>query len=304
MSQLAQTRQDYYPTRTSTEPELLERSEPVVRGGVDDGPLDAAALRAFDDDGVLLLENVFSTNEVRRFQSRLDEMAADPVTRADERTVTELETDEVRSIFEVHRMDQLFAEAASDPRVADVARQLLGSEVYIHQSRINLKPGFAGDGFWWHSDFETWHAEDGLPRMRCLSASITLTDNYPYNGPLLVVPGSHKTFVTTVGETPDDHYKASLKRQQIGTPDHDSLRKVIHGAGDEIRQLTGKAGSVVFFDCNIMHGSASNISPDPRSNVFLVYNSVENAPEEPFAASQHRPEFIAAREVTPLPRRS
>jgi ectoine hydroxylase len=292
-------RQDRYPTRVSASPQLLERTDPVAWGTAEDGPLDAAQVEAFDRDGVLLLEDVFAEDEIAGFRGRLDELAADPTVRADERTITELETQDVRSIFEVHRTDDLFAELSADPRVADVARQLLASEVYIHQSRINVKPGFAGEGFWWHSDFETWHAEDGMPRMRCLSASITLTDNHPCNGPLMVVPGSQRCFVTTVGETPEDHYQASLQKQEIGVPDHDSLRELVDRHG-EIRQLTGKAGSVVLFDCNLMHGSASNISPFPRSNVFLVFNSVENAVEQPFAASSRRPEFIAAREVTPL----
>jgi ectoine hydroxylase len=292
-------RQDPYPTRVSDAPQLLERTDPVAWGTADDGPLDAAQVEAFDRDGVLLLPDVFAEDEIARVRGRLDELASDPTVRDDERTITELETEDVRSIFEIHRTDELFRQLSADPRVADVARQLLASDVYIHQSRINVKPGFAGEGFWWHSDFETWHAEDGMPRMRCLSASITLTDNYPFNGPLMVIPGSQRTFVTTVGETPDDHYKASLKKQEIGVPDHDSLRGLVDRHG-EIRQLTGKAGSVVFFDCNIMHGSASNISPFPRSNVFLVFNSVDNAVEEPFAASSRRPEFIAAREVTRL----
>jgi ectoine hydroxylase len=295
-------RQDPYPTRVSDQPELLERTDPVAWGTADDGPLDAEQVETFDRDGVLLLEGVFDDDEVAGFEARLDELSADATVRADERTITELETEDVRSIFEIHRTDELFAALSRDPRVVDVARQLLASDVYIHQSRINVKPGFAGEGFWWHSDFETWHAEDGMPRMRCLSASITLTDNYPINGPLMVIPGSQRTFVTTVGETPDDHYKASLKKQEIGVPDHDSLRRLVARHDGEIRQLTGKAGSVVFFDCNIMHGSGSNISPFPRSNVFLVFNSVENAVEEPFAATSPRPGFIAAREVAPLER--
>ena len=303
MSSTTETlRVDRYPTRVSDQPELLERDEPVVYGTPADGPLDQEQLDAFDRDGFLLLEGLFNDGEVAAFRQRLDELSADPEVRADDRTITELEHDEVRSIFEVHRTDELFADAASDPRVADVARQILGSDVYLHQSRINVKPGFVGDGFWWHSDFETWHAEDGMPGMRCLSASITLTDNYPHNGPLMVVPGSHRTFITTVGETPDDHYKASLKKQEIGTPDHDSLHELIIGQGREIRQLTGEAGSVIFFDCNIMHGSGSNITPHPRSNVFCVYNSVENALQAPFGASEPRPNFIAARDAEPVPR--
>ena len=34
-------------------------------------------------------------------------------------------------------------------------------------------------------------------------------------------------------------------------------------------QCTGKAGSVLFFDCNLMHGSSSNISPLPRRKVLV-----------------------------------
>jgi len=60
------------------------------------------------------------------------------------------------------------------------------------------------------------------------------------------------------------------------------------------------AGSVLFFDCNLMHGSASNISPMPRRNLFMVYNSVENALVEPFSAPQRRPEHIASRRFAPV----
>jgi ectoine hydroxylase len=49
-----------------------------------------------------------------------------------------------------------------------------------------------------------------------------------------------------------------------------------------------------------MHGSGSNITPFARSNIFLVFNSVENALVEPFAASRPRPDFVASRDFTPL----
>src|SRR5690606_18676180 len=111
------------------------------------------------------------------------------------------------------------------------ARQILGGEVYLHQSRANLKPGFKGKEFYWHSDFETWHTEDGMPRMRALSVSIALTENYPFNGPLMLIPGSHKTFVACVGRTPENHYKQSLKRQELGTPDRESLKRLADRGG-------------------------------------------------------------------------
>jgi ectoine hydroxylase len=64
---------------------------------------------------------------------------------------------------------------------------------------------------------------------------------------------------------------------------------------------TGPAGSVVVFDCNAMHGSYDNLSADHRINLFVVYNAQSNALEAPFAAPRPRPNFIAARDCTPLP---
>src|SRR5690606_14002734 len=147
-----------------------------------------------------------------------------------------------------------------------------------HQSRVNFKPAFVGKEFYWHSDFETWHVEDGLPRMRALSISINLTDSTDLNGPLMVIPGSRRSFVACVGETPENHYQESLRRQQYGVPDPRVLTEL---AQTGIVTAKGKAGSVVLFDCNAMHGSNSNITPFPRCSLFIVYNSVENTPQRP-----------------------
>ena len=67
-----------------------------------------------------------------------------------------------------------------------------------------------------------------------------------------------------------------------------------------IDQFTGPAGSALWFDSNIMHGSGNNITPFPRSNIFFVFNSVENALQEPFSATGERPGYIANRDATPL----
>ncbi|WP_253864018.1 ectoine hydroxylase [Prauserella halophila] len=292
---------DAYPTRLSAgEPQLLDRLDPVVQGSAADGPFDGEELAAHEDKGYTILEGLITPAEVQGYWQELGRLLSDSSLKTDERVVTEKSSGEVRSIFDVHRVSELVGRLARDPRILDRAQQLLGSEVYLHQSRVNYMPGFRGNGFYWHSDFETWHAEDGMPRPRAVSCSIALTDNYPYNGGLMVMPGSHRTFVQCLGETPDDHYRASLKEQEIGVPREDDITKLAASCG--IDQFTGPAGSALFFDSNIMHGSGNNITPYPRSNIFLVFNSVENTPVEPFAASSPRPEFIGARDVTPLRR--
>jgi ectoine hydroxylase len=289
---------DLYPTRKAGEPALLYRTDPVVYGGPDDGPIDADTLASFDETGFLSVEELLGPDEIERYRTELRRLSQDEAILGDERTVTERGSQEIRSIFEVHKVSDVFAELVTDPRVVGRARQLLGSDVYVHQSRVNYKPGFKGKDFYWHSDFETWHAEDGMPRMRAVSISIALTENFVHNGGLMIMPGSHRTFVSCVGETPDDHYKDSLRGQEIGTPDPGSLSILADKHGIDL--FTGPAGSATMFDCNCMHGSNGNITPFPRSNVFIVFNSVENTCEEPFAAPSHRPEFIAARDFTPV----
>ena len=298
--------EDLYPSRIQDDVAFLERTDPVVyEGGPVSQRLTPEDLRQYENSGYLFAEGLLQAEEISSLTDEFRRLARAPDLRESEELITEPDSDEVRSIFRVHRLSQVFDWLARDTRILDVARQILGSEAYLHQSRVNLKPGFHGKEFYWHSDFETWHVEDGMPRMRALSASIALTENYPFNGPLMLIPGSHKTFVPCVGSTPKDHYRQSLKKQQYGVPDHVSLKRLADQGG--IVAPTGPAGSVVFFDCNTMHGSNSNISPFARSNVFFVYNSVENTLSEPYCGLKPRPEHIAAREsfhgLEPLNRR-
>ncbi|WP_026365677.1 ectoine hydroxylase [Promicromonospora sukumoe] len=290
--------EDLYPTRVEGDAAVLPRQDRVVWGGAADGPLDQGTLDGFDRDGYLVLEDLITAEEVAGFRAELERLSADPVVRADERTIVEGSSQQVRTIFDVHNSSEVFGRIARDPRVVGRARQILGSDVYIHQSRVNLKPGFGGGDFAWHSDFETWHAEDGLPRMRTVSISISLTDNFSFNGPLMIMPGTHKTYVSCTGRTPNDNYKSSLVMQNAGTPDEDILTRMADEHGIDV--LAGGAGSAIMFDCNCMHGSNGNISPYARSNIFLVYNSVENTAVEPFAAERARPDFLGSRDFTPV----
>ncbi|WP_150295399.1 ectoine hydroxylase [Sphingobium estronivorans] len=294
---------DIYPSRHAKVAEFLPRLDPVVHGDrTEDAPISRAQADAFDRDGYLLLEDLFSDEEVAFLQREAGKLLADPDALEEETVITEPGEREIRSIFRIHAQSPAVARLAADQRLAGVARFLLGDAVYIHQSRLNYKPGFHGKEFYWHSDFETWHVEDGMPRMRALSMSVLLAENTPHNGPLMLIPGSHRSFLTCVGETPEDHYRQSLKRQEYGVPDQDSLAELAHKHG--IVAPTGKPGSVVIFDCNIMHGSNGNITPFPRANAFLVYNAVSNALQTPFGVEKPRPKFIAARgapeEVVPV----
>ncbi|WP_319830079.1 ectoine hydroxylase [Bacillus solitudinis] len=285
---------DLYPSRKGNKTKVMERNSPIVYSKGVEGPLKKDQLQSYEDKGYIILKDVFNSEEVDLMKSELSQTMKENVNEG-EGVIKEPTSNEIRSVFDVHKDGQFFQRLAQNDRITKVAEQILGSKVYMNQSRINFKPGFKGKEFYWHSDFETWHTEDGMPDMRALSCSIILTDNYEFNGPLMLIPGSHKWYVSCAGETPADNYKSSLKQQVAGTPDEESLLWLTEQAGGKIDRATGPAGSVLFFDSNTMHGSNGNLSPYPRCNVFFVFNSVENKLVQPFSGQAPRPEFLANR---------
>lgn len=288
---------DLYPSRQGAQAHWQERQDRVVHGDWQAGAaLDAAQMESFRTHGFLVLDDLFAPAEVQLLQDEARALLAAPGRLDAETLIREPGGDDLRSIFAIHAQSKVMARLVADPRLRGIAQLLLGGAVYVHQSRLNYKPGFDGREFYWHSDFETWHTEDGMPRMRALSISVLLAENTANNGPLMLIPGSHRRFLACVGETPADHYRQSLRKQEYGVPDRANLAALVAAHG--IVAPTGPAGSLIVFDCNVMHGSNGNITPLPRANAFVVYNSCANQLQAPFGPTAPRPEFIAARTDT------
>jgi len=286
---------DPYHSRTSDTWEAAPRVDPTASDNT--GPLTTDEVWNYAHDGFLFAQGLFSQSEVNELLAEASSLVDNwPKSRSG--IVREPESETVRSIFRLHKISNVYQRLFADERLLDRARQLIGTDVYIHQSRINYKPAMNGKEFFWHSDFETWHVEDGMPRMRALSVSVFLTESHEFNGPLMLIPGSQETYIRCAGSTPENNYENSLRRQEYGVPTQEALEVLLEGK--EIIAPKGPAGSVVFFDCNTMHGSNGNLSPTPRVNLFAVYNSVENAVVDPFCERLPRPEYLAERTVEPI----
>lgn len=289
---------DLYPSRVGASTTQLPRLDPVIHGPGTAGPLGITECSNYESRGYLELPGVLLPDELTRLRKAAETLRVSPDVIGRPEAILEPGGRGLRSIFRPHRFHAELGALVSDSRLVSIAEQLLGSAVYVHQARINYKPAFTGREFYWHSDFETWHVEDGLPRMRALSISLNLTDNNEFNGPLMVIPGSHRHYVSCAGFTPENNHEKSLRAQEYGVPDHATLTRLVADFGIEAPK--GKAGGITVFDCNLMHGSGANISPWPRWNVFVVYNSVENALVEPFSGQAPRPLYIAERSVRPV----
>jgi len=257
----------------------------------------------YDKHGYLILNNFFDDHTIKDVKNTLtDYMDKLNIDNTNEYVLTETKTSKIRSIFNIH--DNLYKSLWNDVRLTNIVSTILNSDIYITQSRINLQQELHGEGFYWHSDFETWHIEDGMKLPRSLSAVILIDDGYPYNGGLMVIPGSHKFYIHCINQDsndmPNENWLTSLKNQYYGTPTKEQLLflynyniDVLNGNGIEYIGV-GKSGTVILFDSNLIHGSHNNISPKSRNNIFMVYNSVDNKLGKPIIGNG-RPSYIAER---------
>ena len=289
---------DLYPSRQNQQERILPRLDPVVHGNREPHnphQLTARQVDRYDRQGYLVLPDLMTdlvpalVAETAALKARL---------RGAEELYTEPDSDELRTLFKPFAFSELIDRVSRDPRILEPVQQLLGSEAYVMQSRINIKPAFTGRSFAWHSDFETWHVEDGMPRMRALTAWIMLSDNHPCNGPLYVLEGSHKRYVSCAGKTAADNYKTSLKRQVLGVPRPETLKTLM--AEHPLRAIEGRPGTLVFHECNLLHGSPDNLSADPRSILMFVFNSIENRPVAPVGGLAPRPHYLNNPDTQPL----
>lgn len=150
----------------------------------------------------------------------------------------------------------------------------------------------------WHQDYSVWHTKDGMPEPRAVNVALFLDDATEHNGPLLVVPGSHRNDAMTPWRPEPQgpsRWEADLSAKLEFALDAEQMARAT--AESEIRSVVGRAGSLLFFHPCIAHGSGANMSPADRTMAFVSYNSVDNELRE---VPDPRPEFVASRDYRPL----
>ena len=213
----------------------------------------------------------------------------------------------VRSVYGSHTTNEVFNKLSRHPRLVEPVQQLLGSEVYVYQFKINAKAAFGGDVWEWHQDYIFWQKEDGLGSDRAASVAIFLDDVNEFNGPMFIIPGSQaegvidKSAQTLPAGMRNQVYENSpawisnLTADLKYSLDRETIASLVEKHG--LFAPKGPAGSALFFHCNLVHASSNNISPFDRTVVFVSFNSVENVPEW---RENRRPDFLASRDATPI----
>tara|TARA_R110000824_G_scaffold253416_1_gene442344 strand:+ start:2664 stop:3467 length:804 start_codon:yes stop_codon:yes gene_type:complete len=149
---------------------------------------------------------------------------------------------------------------------------------YIYQSRINFKKDIKANGWSWHSDFETWNSQDGLATPECITIMLPLDDNRADNGPLIVLPKSHRDFLScpkVTGFSVEDHFSD----QKEGVVSNKVVSKLKELVSSEEEIVLADVGDVFIFNSNLLHRSLPSENGS-RTNLFLVISSKGNQPEK------------------------
>ncbi|MDH3678655.1 MAG: phytanoyl-CoA dioxygenase family protein [Acidimicrobiia bacterium] len=192
----------------------------------------------------------------------------------------------------MHLFDERLATLTRHPGLVKPSRQLLANDIYVHQSRINMKQT-NGSIVAWHQDFGTYHRVDGVPDPRGIMIAVFCDDVTAVNAPLLAVPGSQREgLVSTAAIDPTAPDHAEVARYRYDITD-DTMAELVDRYG--LETITATAGSVLFMDMTVVHGSSVNISPLRRLLLYVNVCPIDNC-----GLSFERPEYYAARDFAPL----
>jgi ectoine hydroxylase len=245
--------------------------------------LTAHQLEQFESDGWIFLPELFTSEEIGVLRDALPIIFA----MRREEVWREKDGESVRTAFAAHTYNEAFGRLGCHPRLVHPVMQLLDGPVYMHQFKINGKAAFNGDVWQWHQDYGTWARDDLMPEPRAMNIALFLDEVTEFNGPLYIIPRSHRQGVIEAG------HDTLTTSYPLWTLDKETVRRLAE-EGDIIAPK-GKPGSVLMFHSNIVHASAPNISPWDRVIAYLSLCHVDN-----HIRQFKRAEWIAHRDFTPI----
>ena len=246
-------------------------------------------IEAYDRDGYVVLPDLIRPVEVELLRTEVTRLAAIecPAIKRERNGLA-------RSILRAHETDGDTASPAFHalsrlPRLLGPATDLLrDASVYIYHSKINVKQALYGGIYAWHQDYGTWE-RDGTPDANIVTALVMLDDAEEIGGALYFVPGSHRWGGKTHLEDPESDALNPLSVERRALLDVLRAHKPV--------PVLGRAGTVVLFHSQLVHGSGHNMSPRDRRQAYIVYNPVANRPRP---VARPRPDFVCSRNTAPI----
>jgi len=220
----------------------------------------------YDENGYLVLENRIPPkiiDDIRAEIAKYTETARGLTESSAEIDLEDTHTPDaprVRRIKLPHTHNAVMRDLMYSDHVLAPARDLIGPDLRLHTTKLNMKSAGFGAAVEWHQDFAFYpHTNDDV-----LAIAVILDDMEMENGPLMVFPGSHK------GPIHDHHvdgvFAGAMDLKACGFDMKDAV------------PLMGPAGSISIHHGRIVHGSALNTSAQDRRLLFYEMMAADAFP--------------------------
>jgi len=245
----------------------------------------------FETQGYLCVENAVSAQQLAGLRRQFADWVEENKSHAeaygetvDGRARIDLEPGHSSSLPALRRVNaptdisEDYYRVMRDSKMTDCVGELIGPNVKYHHSKVNSKLPGAATEVKWHQDFPfTPHSNDDL-----ITALLMVDEVTAENGPLQVVPGSHR------GEIYDLWHDGVF----TGAVDDAVTAYCLENAVT----CTGKAGSLCLMHTRLLHGSAPNMSARPRTLFITVYSAEDAQPCSPNPVpNMHQGEVVRGR---------
>lgn len=228
--------------------------------------LNQTQIAHYESEGYLLLENQIPQDWLTRIRDEITRFEAEAATLTASNDRLDLEDSHtpeqprLRRIKLPHTISDVVRALMISDHILAPARDLIGADLRLHTTKLNMKSAGYGAAVEWHQDYAFYpHTNDDI-----LAIGVCIDDMAPENGPLMVYPGSHKGPVL-------DHHVDGVFAGAI-VPEDNGLNP------QDAVQLTGPAGSISIHHGRIVHGSALNTSDRPRRILFYEMMAADAFP--------------------------
>lgn len=212
----------------------------------------------YREHGYVVVPDLLPAEIVTRLRDVTDEVAASAEGLTEETPVFDFDEPDahgraaIQRIKKPHRAHPFYAQMSRQPEILAVMRAIVGENIRLSHSKINMKAAHGGAALEWHQDW----AFAPHTTMDTIVASIMIDGASAANGAMQVIPGSNK------GPLYDHHGEDGFFEGAFDLPANG-----IDPASAAL--LEGPAGTVAFHHPLTIHGSGVNRSGDPRRILFL-----------------------------------
>jgi len=169
----------------------------------------------------------------------------------------------LRRVASPSELSPAYYDAMKNSGIADAVAQLIGPNIKYRHCKINSKMPGAATVVKYHQDFTyAPHSNDSLVTALLFIDEVTLE-----NGPLEVVPGSHKGPLYSLWH--DSVFTGAVADE------------VTASVQDRVVSCTGPPGSLCLMHTRLLHGSNLNRSHRQRTLYIIVFSAEDAVPLSP-----------------------